>query len=103
VWTHLRVTSVPGSFEWLSYYLSPCWYTDLVPRTPADFAVLKSIGKDAADADKKLVEVFSERDDVLLDFEFTPIHIAVLNLHGLEHCERPSLEEYVTRPLVRTR
>ncbi len=57
--------------------------------------MLKSIGKDATENEKKLVELFDERDSVLVDFEFTPIHTAVLNLYSHDDRERPSLEEYV--------
>jgi hypothetical protein len=66
-------------------------------RTPADFAVWKSLGKGATDNEKKLVELFGEKDNVLLDFEFTPIHMAVLNLYSHEDRERPSLEQYVRK------
>ncbi len=69
--------------------------SNLFPRTPADFAVLKSIGKDATDNEKRLVELFGEKDDVLSDFEFTPIHTAVLDLYTHDDRERPSLEEYI--------
>ncbi|CAG9946812.1 unnamed protein product, partial [Clonostachys rosea f. rosea IK726] len=64
-------------------------------RTPADFAVWKSLGKGATDNEKKLVELFGEKDNVLLDFEFTPIHMAVLNLYSHEDRERPSLEQLI--------
>ena len=40
-----------------------------------------------------MVEVFSKKDDYMSDFEFTPIHIAVLDLYDPEDSERPSLEE----------
>ncbi|RYP44901.1 hypothetical protein DL769_011491 [Monosporascus sp. CRB-8-3] len=68
---------------------------DIGTRIPADFAVLKSIGKDATENEKKLVELFGEKDNVLSDFEFTPIHTAVLDLYSHDDRERPSLEEYV--------
>lgn len=72
-----------------------CLSTNIFPRTPADFAVLKSLGKDATDNEKRLVELFGEKDNVLSDFEFTPIHTAVLDLYSHDDRERPSLEEYV--------
>lgn len=73
--------------------------TNFFRRIPADFAVLKSIGKDATENEKKLVELFGEKDNVLADFEFTPIHTAVLNLYSYDDRERPSIEEYVDRSL----
>ncbi|KAI1177125.1 ankyrin [Nemania sp. FL0916] len=68
---------------------------DIGGRVPADFAVLKSIGKDASENEKMLLEVFGEKDSVLTDFDFTPIHIAVLNLYSHNDRERPSLEELI--------
>jgi hypothetical protein len=64
-------------------------------RTPVDLAVLKSIGKSENGSEQKVVEIFGEKDDVLADFEFNPIHLCVLNIHGYQHPERPSLEKYV--------
>ncbi|KAF2972708.1 hypothetical protein GQX73_g864 [Xylaria multiplex] len=68
---------------------------DIGARTPADFAVLKSIGKDATKNEEKLVELFGEKDNVLADFDFTPIHIAVLDLYSHDDRERPSLKELI--------
>ena len=63
-------------------------------RTPADLAILKSICQDATDNEHNIVDVFRSRnDDVLQDFDFTPIHIAVLGLYDARDTERPSLEE----------
>lgn len=63
--------------------------------------MLKSIGKDATENEKKLVALFGDQDDVLADFEFTPIHVAVLDLYSPEDRERPSIEKYVhTLPQV---
>ncbi|KAI0506443.1 ankyrin repeat-containing domain protein [Xylaria bambusicola] len=66
---------------------------DVGSRTPADLAVLKSMGKRENGSEQKIVEIFGEKDDVLADFEFNPIHLCVLNMHGHQHSERPSLEE----------
>ncbi|RYP13978.1 hypothetical protein DL765_006644 [Monosporascus sp. GIB2] len=66
---------------------------DVGSRTPADLAVLKSIGKSENGSEQEVVEIFGEKDDVLADFEFNPIHLCVLNIHGYQHPERPSLEE----------
>jgi hypothetical protein len=66
---------------------------DMTERKPADLAVLKSIGQDATQVEKEIVEIFSKRDDCLSDFEFTPIHIAVLEMYDAADLERPSLEQ----------
>ena len=62
-------------------------------RKPIDLAILKSIGEDATNVERDIVEAFSEKDDHLSDFEFTPIHIAVLEIYGAKDSERPSLTE----------
>ena len=57
--------------------------------------MLKSIGKSETGSEQTIVEIFGEKDDVLADFEFNPIHLCVLNIHEYRHPERPLLEEYV--------
>lgn len=60
---------------------------------PVDLAILKSLADDATDVEREIVKVFSQKDDYVSDFDFTPIHIAVLNLYDVEDRERPSLEQ----------
>lgn len=60
---------------------------------PADLAILKSLADDATHVEREIVEVFSQKDDYISDFEFTPIHIAVLNLYDPGDRVRPSLEQ----------
>jgi Uri superfamily endonuclease len=60
-------------------------------RKPADLAILKSLADDATSVEREMVEVFSQKDDYIRDFDFTPIHIAVLGLYDVEDGERPSL------------
>lgn len=60
---------------------------------PADLAILKSLPIDSGHVEKQIVEVFSRQDDYVSDFEFTPIHIAVLGLYDSQDLERPSLEQ----------
>lgn len=60
---------------------------------PADLAILKSLAQDATNVERKIVDVFSQKDDYISDFGFTPIHIAVLNLNGPADSERSNLEE----------
>lgn len=62
-------------------------------RKPADLAILKSLANDATDVEREIVEIFSRKDDYVRDFDFTPIHTAVLNLYDVEDRERPSLEQ----------
>jgi hypothetical protein len=66
--------------------------TNMDSRRPADLALFKSLGQDATDIEEDIVEVFSQKDDCIRDFEFTPIHIAVLQLYDTTDTERPSLE-----------
>jgi len=60
---------------------------------PADLAILKSLADDATHVEREIVEIFSQKDDYISDFEFTPLHIAVLNLYDPGGSERPSLEQ----------
>jgi Ankyrin repeats (many copies) len=41
------------------------------------------------------VQILSKQDDFLIEFEFTPIQIAVLDLYGPSDSERPSLEKLI--------
>ncbi|KAK2871833.1 hypothetical protein FQN49_002776 [Arthroderma sp. PD_2] len=68
---------------------------DLGARKPADLAILKSLGVDGTAVEEAIVEIFSKKDDYISDFEFTPIHIAVLDLYDTADRERPSLEELI--------
>ncbi|PGH34569.1 hypothetical protein GX50_02652 [[Emmonsia] crescens] len=69
--------------------------SDLGARKPVDFAFLKSVGADATETEKDIVQVFSKQDDYIDDYEFTPIHIAVLDLYDPDDSERPTLEELI--------
>lgn len=69
--------------------------TDVGSRKPADFAIFKSLADDATHLEREMVEVFSQKDDYVRDFEFTPIHIAALNLYEAGDVERPSLEQLI--------
>jgi len=53
---------------------------------------LKSLADDATPVEREIVEVFSQKDDYIRDFDFTPIHVAVLGLYEVGDRERPSLE-----------
>ena len=59
---------------------------------PADLAILKSLGAESTHLEQEIVEVFSQKDDYISDFEFTPIHIAVLDIYKPTDPERPTLE-----------
>ena len=62
-------------------------------RKPADLAILKSIGQDATETEHEMVKVFSQEDDFVRDFEFTPIHVATLHMYPIGDTERPSLQQ----------
>ncbi|GIC84283.1 uncharacterized protein Aud_000097 [Aspergillus udagawae] len=68
---------------------------DLGARKPVDLAILKSLTADATEVEKEIVRVFAKNDDYLEDFEFTPIHIAVLDLYDASDPERPKLEDLI--------
>lgn len=55
-------------------------------RKPADLVILNSFVNGAGGA-------FAQKDDYLSDFDFTPIHVAVLDLYDPNDRERPSLEQ----------
>ena len=64
----------------------------LVNSKPADLAILKSLGAESTHVEQEIVEVFSQKDDYISDFEFTPIHIAVLDIYEPTDPERPTVE-----------
>ncbi|KAK3687880.1 ankyrin repeat protein [Podospora appendiculata] len=68
---------------------------DLGTRTPFDLVIMKSLAADATDVEKDIVEAFSNSDDYTSDFEFTPIHIAVLDLYEPTDTKRSSLEQLI--------
>ncbi|KAK2763220.1 hypothetical protein FQN54_009856 [Arachnomyces sp. PD_36] len=69
--------------------------SDLGTRKPVDLAFLKSLGADASQNEKDVVQVFSKEDDYIDDYEFTPIHVAVLDLYDPDDMERPTLEQLI--------
>ncbi|GES65135.1 ankyrin repeat protein [Aspergillus terreus] len=69
--------------------------SDLGTRKPVDLAFLKSIGPDAIQAEKDIVDVFSKEDDYIDDYEFTPIHIAVFGLYEHSDPEQPTLQQLI--------
>lgn len=62
-------------------------------RKPADLAILNSLLNGAAQAEHEINKAFAQKDDYLSDFDFTPIHVAVLDLYDPNDHERPSLEQ----------
>jgi len=75
--------------------------TNFISRKAADLAILKSISQDATEVEHKMVEVFSEEDDFVRDFDFTPIHIAALDMYPVDDLERPGLSQSVNSMLSR--
>ncbi|OAX83301.1 hypothetical protein ACJ72_02334 [Emergomyces africanus] len=69
--------------------------SDLGARKPVDFAFLKSRGADATQTEKDIVQVFSKQDEYIDDYDFTPIHVAVLDLYDPDDLERPTLEALI--------
>lgn len=76
-----------------SVKLSRDYVANISTSKPADLAILKSLTDEATPIEREIVEVFSQKDDYISDFEFTPIHIAVLNLYDPGDHDRPSLEQ----------
>jgi ankyrin repeat protein len=60
-----------------------------------DLAFLKSISAEASQIEKDIVKVISKDDDYIDSYEFTPIHIAVLDLYDPLDTERPTLEQLI--------
>lgn len=73
--------------------LSQNYIAEICLSKPADLAILKTLTNDATNAEREMVEIFTRRDDYITDFEFTPIHMAVLGLYDPEDNERPTLEQ----------
>jgi hypothetical protein len=69
-------------------------------RKPVDLVFLKSLTVDATEIEKEIVRIFAKDDDYLADFEFTPIHIAVLDLYDASDSERPKLEDLSHRHMM---
>lgn len=67
--------------------------TNKIHSKPGDLALLKSLADDATHIERDMVGIFSQTDDYIIDFGFTPIHIAVLDLYDPADRERPSLEQ----------
>ncbi|KAI9689626.1 MAG: hypothetical protein M1820_010147 [Bogoriella megaspora] len=68
---------------------------DVGSRRPADFAFLKSIAQDATHVEQDILQTFTRNDDILSDFDFTPIHVVALGMYPPADAESPSLEELV--------
>ena len=64
-------------------------------RKPMDLAILKSFTSGASKVEREIVRVLGNQEDYLDDFEFTPMHIAVLGLYEPTDSERPSLEQLI--------
>ena len=62
-------------------------------RRPADLALMNSLLSGATQVERDINNAFAQKDDYLTGFDFTPIHIAVLDLYETSDKERPSLEE----------
>lgn len=61
-------------------------------RKAADLAILNTLVSGAPGVEHDINEAFAKKDDYLLDFSFTPVHITVLDLYDPNDRERPSLE-----------
>ncbi|KAH8901506.1 ankyrin [Thozetella sp. PMI_491] len=97
-WSLLHTAAYSRQVDIVKYLLACGASTsagDVGARTPVDFAVLNSIGGNATETEKRLVQAFGDKDDVLSGFDFTPIHIAALGLYSDGHSERPRLQEHL--------
>ncbi|KAJ9484900.1 hypothetical protein VN97_g8472 [Penicillium thymicola] len=97
-WSLLHTAAYARQLETVQYLLElgadPA-VSDLGTRKPVNLAFLKSIGADATQVEKDIVEVFSREDDYIDDYEFTPIHNAVLDLYKHSDPERPTLQQII--------
>src|SRR5271156_3630731 len=62
-------------------------------RKRGDLALLKMLATQATKVEKEIVQILSKQDDFLIEFEFSAIQIAVLDLYDPSDSERPSLEK----------
>lgn len=60
-----------------------------------DLAILKSFTSGATQIERDIVRALGKAEDYLDDFEFTPMHVAVLGLYEPSDSERPSLEQLI--------
>ena len=60
---------------------------------------MNSLLSGATQAEHDINKAFAHKDDYLSGFDFTPVHIAVLDLYQSSDFERPSLEQYVKSTL----
>lgn len=60
-----------------------------------DLAILKSFTSGATEIERAIVHTLGKPEDYLDDFDFTPMHIAVLGLYEPSDSERPSLEQLI--------
>lgn len=86
-------TSEEGTFEPFIMSQSQPLPANKTERKPADLAILNSFVNGAAQAEHEINKAFAQKDDYLSDFDFTPIHVAVLDLYDPNDRERPSLEQ----------
>lgn len=93
--TQKRLTLGQGLLTSSPFFTLNIYYTNFYIRKPVDLAFLKSRGADATKLEKDIVQVFSKDDDYIDDYEFTPIHIAVLDLYQPTDTERPTLEQLI--------
>ena len=63
-----------------------------IKRRPADLAILNTLISGATQIEYEISGAFAQKDDYLSGFDFTPIHIAVLDLYDSNDRERPGLE-----------
>ncbi|WEW57464.1 hypothetical protein PRK78_002931 [Emydomyces testavorans] len=63
-------------------------------RKPVDLAILKSLTAGGTKIEKEIARILNY-DDYLTDFEFTPVHIAVLDLYDPSDSERPDLGQLI--------
>ena len=64
---------------------------DVGARRPADLAVLNSLTTGATHIEQEIFNHFSQKNDYISDFDFTPVHRAVLEIYDPDDFERPSL------------
>ncbi|MCJ1358222.1 MAG: hypothetical protein MMC33_008221 [Icmadophila ericetorum] len=101
-WSLLHMSSVTAAYnrqlpivKYLLELGADTEVADVGTRKPADLAILKSLAADAIHIEREIVEVFSQKDDYIDDFDFTPIHIAVLEIYKPTDRERPTLQQLI--------
>jgi hypothetical protein len=67
--------------------------TKVRDRKPVDFAILRALAIDSNDVEQQIMKAFPAYEIYMIDFGFSSIHNAVLELYDVADNTRPSLQD----------